>query len=315
MLIISRKDLAANLAAYGETEASSRIEGLSDEDFESIGKIGFQHALAGKHWLHAGCLAAIEVLESAPRELKRKRRKWDDVESQLCEPDPKMVRIHEWFNAYASGRPVKKQHIFDSLASALALYLPDYRYYKSFTHFRKPFQLGTSYIGFVRGHGVVALRFGVQHAEIERIRTALFGKRYLSGHNVRTISMYTVNMGPNSHHWPYPVEPEWPISGSEGLQRACTEVVSFVQDAVLPYVEAHKEPSNIRETLLTTPGRADPFDHAQTIFAIDYYLRNRDWLESDYAVLKERYRNYSPERKNVFEREFAVTTQKWDEII
>ena len=316
MLVLSRNDLAANLAAYGEHEASLLIEGLSKEDYDRIGKIGFQYALAGKHWLLAGCLAAIEVLEGSPRELKRKRRSWDDVPSDLCTPDPKMLEIHEWFGAYAGGAPVKKREIFEALASALELYLPGYRYFRSFAHFRRSFARGISYIGFERGHGVVNLRFGVLHRDVERVKANLYGEpSYHFGHRARTISMYTANMGPSSPHWPCPVRPAWPISGTDGLQRASYELVSFVKDTVLPYVTAHEEPGRIRETFVTTPGRADRFSPSQTIFAIDYLLRDRQRLEDDYALLTERSKGYVGDYRANLQRDFGTVVAKWNDAL
>jgi len=316
MLILSRKDLAANLAAYGEHEASSRIEGLSKEDYDRIGKIGFQYSLAGKNLLLAGCLAAIEVLEGFPRELKRKRRLWDDVPSELRTPDPKMLEIHEWFEAYAGGAPVKKREIFEALASALELYLPGYRYFRSFEHFRRSFAHGISYIGFERAHGVVNLRFGVLHEDVERVKANLYGDpSYHFAHVARTISKYTANMGPSSPHWPYPVKPTWPISGTDGLQRASYELVSFVTDTVLPYVTAHEEPARIRDTFVTTPGRADQFSPSQTIFAIDYLLRDRQRLEDDYALLTERSKGYVGDYRSDLQRDFGAVVAKWNDAL
>ena len=316
MLVLSRKDLAANLAAYGEHEASSLIEGLSKEDYDRIGKIGFQYALAGKHLLLASCLAAIEVLEGSPRELKRKRRVWGDVPSEMCTPDPKMLEIHEWFEAYAGGTPAKKREIFEALASALELYLPEYRYFKSFAHFRRSFAHGTSYIGFERGHGVVSLRFGVLHADVERAKVTLFGEpSYHFGHHARTISMYTANMGPSSPHWSYPVRPAWPIFGTDGLQRASYELVSFVKDVVLPYVTAHEDAARIRETLVTTPGRADQFSPSQTIFAIDYLLRDQQRLEDDFALLTERSKGYVGDYRTNLQRDFKTVVAKWNDAL
>jgi hypothetical protein len=315
MLHLSRKDLAANLAAYGEQEASARIDSLSSEDYERIGKIGFQYALAGKHWFLAGCLAAIEVLEGTPRALKRKRRVWDDVDRELCEPDPRLAEIHAWFEAYAGGIRLKPRQIFDGLAAALAPCLAGYRYFKSVAEFRRRFDRGTSYVKFTRGHGVVELRFGVGHDEVERVKQALFGTAGVHGPFNRSISMFTANIGPQSPHWPYTTRPAWPIAGSEGLERAKPEVVAFVEDAVLPYLSVHEDPVQIRETLRNTPRRADPFFPSRTLFAIDHLLRRRDWLDADNALLTERAKNFHAEGKADLAREFAEAAAKWDDVL
>ena len=47
MPVVSRRDLAINLASLGEHEASARVQTISDADDQSICDIGFQHALSG----------------------------------------------------------------------------------------------------------------------------------------------------------------------------------------------------------------------------------------------------------------------------
>jgi hypothetical protein len=122
-------------------------------------------------------------------------------------------------------------------------------------------------------------------------------------------------MGPNSPHWHYSTRPAWPISGSGGLERASSEIVAFVKDTALPYVTAHQDPERIRETLVNTPGRADPFFPARTIFAVDHLLRNRKWLEDDYALLTERSKHFAAQRKEDLAREFANTVAKLDDAL
>jgi hypothetical protein len=52
---------------------------------------------------------------------------------------------------------------------------------------------------------------------------------------------------------------------------------------------------------------------SQTTFAVDHLLRNRTWLESDYASFSERFRPYVAERKENLERDFAKVVAKWDD--
>src|SRR5262249_209522 len=154
----------------------SRIRGLSEEDYTRVGEIGFQNSLKGMHFMLAGCLAAIEVMEGAPRELRRKRRVWEDVQPALSVPDPRLTEINERIDADSGGEPVKKREVFDGLVATLQPHLSQFRYFKSFAHFRRSFGRGTSYIGLVRGHGVVELRFGVLHTDVEKVIVHLFGE-------------------------------------------------------------------------------------------------------------------------------------------
>jgi hypothetical protein len=87
LLIVSRRHLAVHLAAYGEHEASARIESMSDEDVRRVCEIGDRYATTGMNFAKASSLAAIEVLEGTPRELRRQRRDWSDVPPALLVPD------------------------------------------------------------------------------------------------------------------------------------------------------------------------------------------------------------------------------------
>jgi hypothetical protein len=294
MLVPTRQDLAANLQAYGEPEASRRVSTMSQDEFDRMCKIGFELALKGEALARASCIAAIEVLEGSRRDLRRRRRSWSNVSPELLQPDPKFVAIKEWFDEYAGGEPLTKSQIFSGLAAALTPHLDGFRYFKSFRHFRAPFPDGTMYIGFDRGHGVVWLRFGVLHTGISNRTNALFGGPPLRAHLDRTISRFSANIGPRSRSWPYPTRPEWPIAGDEGLTRASLELVKFVEDVALPYVRTHRQIEAIHRTLLHDPGKADQVAPARDLFAAAHLVRRRDWLDEALAVLSERYRTYVP---------------------
>lgn len=314
MLIISRKDLAANLAAYGEAEASAKVADLTPFDYERVCKIGFDHSLRGEKLLRAACLAAIEVIEGKSRDLRRSRRINHDVPAELREPDPRALAIEHWIAEYSEGEFVKKDEIFETLSAVVAPELPSYRYYKSYGHFRGKSQAGTSCVGFERGHAIVSLRFGVTLTAVEQIKrkllnTPIYGPEYIAA----TISKYSVNMGPNSKHWHHPVPAQWPIVGSDGLARACPEVVSFVRELVVPYLQRHQNPANIRDTLLSAPGRADQFAPVETIFAVDYLLRRRDWLDADFLLLQHRLNSCTADVRERLQRCYFVAASRWDD--
>ena len=66
--------LIADLQSYGEDEVAAQVHSLSKGQIERLGQIAFTHACTGMLLAKALSLAAVEVVEGAPRELKRKRR-------------------------------------------------------------------------------------------------------------------------------------------------------------------------------------------------------------------------------------------------
>jgi hypothetical protein len=315
VLVIPRKDLAINLASYGEHEASARIREMSDAAYQRVCQIGFKYALTGMQLMKAGCLAAIEVMEGAPRELRRQRRDWTDVPPGMLERDPIAVEVEKHIDRYASGARVGKKEIVDSLSRALAPVLQDFQYYRTAKEFRGPFNDGTSYITLEYAKGDVAIRFGVHHERIESLKHRLFGLAMsASSAFPTTISKYSYNMGPRSPHWSYPTETTWPISGSHGLKLASKEVKSFVVETVLPYVLMHREMLAIRNTLLHEPGRADTWSSVDaTVFAIDFLCRKREWVTQDYELLRERYANFVQERRDELDARYTTVTARWDD--
>jgi hypothetical protein len=111
MLDITRRDLAVTLASYGEHDSSARIESMSAEDFRRVCEIGFRNALTGMLLAEASSLAAIEVLEGKPRELRRRRRNWLDVPPSLLVPDTIELAVAARIERYAGGVPVGRSDI------------------------------------------------------------------------------------------------------------------------------------------------------------------------------------------------------------
>jgi hypothetical protein len=312
MLLLNRRDIAANLAAYGEKEAAAAIEGLTKEQYEQIGKIGFRHALDGKNWLLAGCLAAIEVLEGRPRNLRRKRRAWADVPPEYNVPDPRIQDIQNWFEQYSGGEPVTKSRIYNALAGALREQLPHFQYIKKHARLLHEFVGGRSFIDLDYGRKVVHLRFGVSLDNVEKIKRVLFAET-AGAVRAPTISAFSANIGPASPHWPCPVKAAWPILGTDGLTKAGREIVGFTHTYVLPYLKEHEDPLRVRHTLLATPGKALEFAPTQTVFAIDHLAHNREWLEADYAIFKERSKNYIPKIRDRIPMDYERVRARWDE--
>jgi len=74
-----RKSLIADLKTYGEDAVAKKIRGLSKREYDRLADIAFHHSLTGMLLSKALALAAVEVVEGAPRELKRKRRAFSNA--------------------------------------------------------------------------------------------------------------------------------------------------------------------------------------------------------------------------------------------
>jgi hypothetical protein len=74
MIFTPRESIVQDLKDYGEDESASQILHLSAEDWNRFDKIASKHAYTGMLLAKAVALAAVEITEGKPRELKRKRR-------------------------------------------------------------------------------------------------------------------------------------------------------------------------------------------------------------------------------------------------
>ena len=69
-------DLVPQLEAYGESEAASRLLSCDPDTHAQISIVAGRYAGQGHTIDKSICLAAVEVFEGTPRELRRKRRKF-----------------------------------------------------------------------------------------------------------------------------------------------------------------------------------------------------------------------------------------------
>jgi hypothetical protein len=291
MLIIQKHDLAENLAAYGEIEASTRVSSMSDDEYRRVCEVAFQYLRNRNPLMKSACLAAIEVLEGKPRELKRKKRRWRDVSRTERPPDPIHDAVFARFKRYAGGNRIQKTEILDHLIKVVGVNLKGFSWIKTRRRFCSRFTDGVSYVGLDCPRSSVYLSFGVRHDRVEEALLKLFPQETARLNPERmTIWKLSVNMGPLSPRWKYPSETTWPILGSDGLALATPEIVAFVKDVAEPYALRHRDPLAIRNTLLFLPGHADGiFLPHDTIFTVDYLERRRDWLDADYQQLSVRY--------------------------
>ena len=106
----------------------------------------------------------------------------------------------------------------------------EFRFFKSFGHFRKVFEGGVSYLGIdavTHGRGWYHLAFylGVRHDALERQIRDLLGLDPKLGHYDRSIRCYTVNIGPDSPHWRYAIRGSWSFAVVEELPAAASAIV------------------------------------------------------------------------------------------
>jgi hypothetical protein len=81
MIQATREHIQHHLRSYGEDATATKLMSVSDADFKRIGERAFDYACqpatpSGRGMLLAKALAlaAVEVIEGAPRELRLKKR-------------------------------------------------------------------------------------------------------------------------------------------------------------------------------------------------------------------------------------------------
>ncbi len=75
----TRRNLAGTLYAYGESELAVKLAFITPDQMDQIANKADDHAFAGLMLATALGLAAVEVLEGAPRPLARTRRRLADA--------------------------------------------------------------------------------------------------------------------------------------------------------------------------------------------------------------------------------------------
>jgi hypothetical protein len=173
----------------------------------------------------------------------------------------------------------------------------DTRFFKSVGQFRRPFEGGVSYIGVdavTHGRGVYHLAFylGVRHDALELRIRQLLGLDPKLNHYDRSIRCYTVNIGPDSPHWRYPIRGSWAFVDPREFSAAGDEILHFVRDLAVPFLRQHEELWAVRRTLLEEPGHAQNLQPYRQILMIDRILGNEDQAVADLAMLEGRYAGF-----------------------
>ncbi|MEP4336831.1 MAG: hypothetical protein ABJ360_10640, partial [Roseobacter sp.] len=111
-------------------------------------------------------------------------------------------------------------------------------------------------------------------------------------HYSRSVSNYTVNVGPNSSNWDHPVWGNWSLLSDADVDSAIPQTSAFIRDTMLPFANANTTVENVRTTLLDTPGKTiNPMPHQQ-ILAADVLNGDLERLDADYAFLDERHKKW-----------------------
>jgi hypothetical protein len=185
------------------------------------------------------------------------------------------------------------------------LLLGDFRYFKSYHHFRKQFFGGLSYLSidtFTHNQSIYHLAFylGVRIDNLETLIKSLWGDDRKLSHDDRSIWCYTVNIGPSSPHWAFPIFGLWTFQSLDDFSENKDSIRTFVQELAIPYLLAHERPEAIRETLLKYPGHAQNIYPYEQILTLDLMGGENINLESDLALLEERYANHIPSFRERF---------------
>jgi hypothetical protein len=189
-----------------------------------------------------------------------------------------------------------------------------FAYLNTAHHFRKKHQAGYSYITLDavthdRRTYELAFYIAVQVTEVETKKRELIGGLGKPGLFDRTIWCYTVNIGPGSPHWDYPIRGNWRFKDEKELQDASAQIESFTRKLSLPYVSVHTDPQEIRKTLLTHKGHAQNLYPFQEILTIDLLYNSNDQLHADIDHLRANYSSMSPRFRSAFE-DFAALALK-----
>jgi hypothetical protein len=181
-----------------------------------------------------------------------------------------------------------------------------FRYFKSHDHFRRKNQNGFSYITInsithdrIGYH--LAFYLGVQITEVEAWVLKLMSETREVSHYDRTIWNYTVNIGPSSPHWQFPIRGTWTLAALEEFDGISTEMCGFVRELALPFVDQHQDPLALRRTLIETPGHATNIWPYRQILAIDRLYGSSEQVQADIALLDKRYECYAPKPRQEFD--------------
>jgi hypothetical protein len=189
-----------------------------------------------------------------------------------------------------------------------------FKYFKSFQHFRKTNDNGHSYIQLNaithnRNAYYLAFYIGVQITEVEKAILDIRGESRKISHYDRTIWNYTVNIGPKSPHWSFPISGTWTGCSRDDFVSATPEISRFISELALPFVTENSDPAKLRNLLVYNPGYATHIYPYRSILAIDHLFGTEQQLQEDIALLDRRYAGYGAQPRQEFDEFVAKTLE------
>ena len=199
------------------------------------------------------------------------------------------------------------KHVTERAATALGFLTDDgFRYFRSVHQFRRSEPTGFSYVAIdsVTHNRIaynLAFNIGVRIDALEMIIRQILHVPTELTHYDRSILKYTVNIGPKSSNWTYPIRGSWTFYTDSDIDSQLPEVVTFVRDLVLPFLGRNTTSAAVRETLLDSPRHTINHKPFQQILGTDVLDRDAVQLDSDYSLLCERYPKWHPPLKAEFD--------------
>jgi hypothetical protein len=184
---------------------------------------------------------------------------------------------------------------------------PSYRYFKSYHHFREEFEGGVAYLtlnAVTPRTGVYSLAFYLRtrvDSLQERISNVL-GRPRQPSHDESSIECYSVNIGPTSERWPFPIWANWLLVELSEFESRVEEIRRFIVELALPFLTEHRTPEAIRKTLLDNPGHALSFSPYRQILVASVINGDRERLMEDIRRLEERYASHVASSREEFEQ-------------
>jgi len=194
----------------------------------------------------------------------------------------------------------------ERVAHALDFLTADgFRYFRSFDHFRRDDPQGHSYVAINsvthnRLDYHLAFYMGVRIDILESTIRQILQEPTKLTHYDRSITNYTVNIGPNSHGWSYPIAGTWNFRDERDIDSQLSEVSTFIRELALPFLERNTTSAAVRDTLLQFPRRTQNLKPFQQILAADILADDAPQLEADYSLLSERHAKWHPPLKAEF---------------
>ena len=172
-----------------------------------------------------------------------------------------------------------------------------FRYYTSFTHFRRNVGTRTDFVGldvstFAGNPYNLTFRFSVRFEEVESVRNGIQGRSGSPGGP--TITQLSLNVSPRKAiKFDGPVY--WPLGLDFDEQSVIPEVESILQGVVFPWLDKYSSLPPARKSLADEDGFITVFRPWEVVLAIDVVLRDSQAAAQYLETLSERMSRWVPD--------------------